>query len=298
MFCRYRQNIKRWQKCMKLEVINRYVEDFNQFIYETQGLEFWFARDLSSLLGYTKWNNFLNVIEKAKIACAKSGVIVNDNFSETFRLINMPNGGEKIVEDMFLTRYACYLVAQNGDSSKESVAFAMSYFAIQTRKQELLEKRISELERLQIREKLSGSEKIFSGLIYERGIDSQGFAIIKSKGDKALFGGYNTNEMKKRLKIPNNRSLADFLPSITIKAKDFANEITIFNVKKDGVVKNIHGISQDHEQNNRDVRNLLLQKGIAPESLPVEEDVKKLQRKFKSDEKIITKNAKKLDLTN
>lgn len=283
---------------MKLEVINRYVEDFNQFIYETQGLEFWFARDLSSLLGYTKWNNFLNVIEKAKIACAKSGVIVNDNFSETFRLINMPNGGEKIVEDMFLTRYACYLVAQNGDSSKESVAFAMSYFAIQTRKQELLEKRISELERLQIREKLSGSEKIFSGLIYERGIDSQGFAIIKSKGDKALFGGYNTNEMKKRLKIPNNRSLADFLPSITIKAKDFANEITIFNVKKDGVVKNIHGISQDHEQNNRDVRNLLLQKGIAPESLPVEEDVKKLQRKFKSDEKIITKNAKKLDLTN
>lgn len=283
---------------MKLEVINRYVEDFNQFVYETQGLEFWFARDLSGLLGYTKWKNFLNVIEKAKVACINSGVGVSDNFSETFRLINMPNGGEKIVEDMFLTRYACYLIAQNGDPGKEAIAFAMSYFAIQTRKQELLEKRISELERLQIREKLSDSEKIFSGLIYERGADSQGFAIIKSKGDKALFGGYNTNDMKKRLQVPNNRSLADFLPSITIKAKDFANEITIFNIKKDGIAKNIQGISLDHEQNNLDVRNLLLQKGIAPENLLAEEDVKKLQRKLKSDEKIITKNAKKLNLTN
>jgi DNA-damage-inducible protein D len=277
---------------MKLEVINRYVEDFNKFSYKVKDLEFWFARDLQILLGYSKWENFLNVIVKAKIACQKSGVNLDDNFSSTYRLTEMPNGGEKIVEDMFLTRYACYLVAQNSDSNKESVAFAMSYFAIQTRKQELLEKRISELERLQIREKLSGSEKVLSGLIYERGSDSKGFAIIKSKGDQALFGGYNTSDMKKRLGVSNSRSLADFLPSITIKAKDFANEITIFNIKKEGTTKNIKSISLDHEQNNRDVRKLLLQKGITPENLPAEEDVKKLQRKLKSDDKKIIKNAK------
>jgi len=279
---------------MKSEVINNYFNDFNKFVYEVDGLEFWFARDLQNLLGYSKWENFLNIIEKAKIACANSDIKVDDHFAYTVRAVDMPNGGVKEAEDMFLTRYACYLVAQNGDSSKEQVAFAMSYFAIQTRKQELLEKRIGELERLQIREKLSYSEKILSGMIYEKGIDSQGFATIKSKGDSALFGGYNTGDMKKRLGIPNSRPLADFLPTITIKAKDFANEITIFNLKKDGTVKSMAGVSLDHEQNNRDVRKLLLQKGIIPENLPAEEDVKKLQRKLKSDDKLIIKTAKKL----
>lgn len=279
---------------MKPEVINNYFNDFNKFVYEVDGLEFWFARDLQNLLGYLKWENFLNIIEKAKIACANSDIKVDDHFAYTVRAVDMPNGGVKETEDMFLTRYACYLVAQNGDSSKEQVAFAMSYFAIQTRKQELLEKRIGELERLQIREKLSYSEKILSGMIYEKGIDSQGFAIIKSKGDRALFGGYNTSDMKKRLGIPNSRPLADFLPTITIKAKDFANEITIFNLKKDGTAKSMAGVSLDHEQNNRDVRKLLLQKGIIPENLPAEEDVKKLQRKLKSDDKLIVKTAKKL----
>ncbi|MFA7663068.1 MAG: DNA damage-inducible protein D, partial [Patescibacteria group bacterium] len=208
---------------MKSEIIKSYFEDFNKFVYETNDLEFWFARDLQNLLGYSKWENFLNVIRKAKIACLKSNVRVGDHFADTTRVIDMPNGGIKETEDMFLTRYACYLIAQNGDSSKEQIAFAMSYFAIQTRKQELLEKRINDQERLQTREKLSFSEKVFSGVVFEKGIDSQGFAIIKSKGDKALFGGYNTNEMKERLGIPKNRPLADFLPTITIKAKDFAN---------------------------------------------------------------------------
>lgn len=279
---------------MKPEVINSYFNDFNKFVYEVDGLEFWFARDLQNLLGYSKWENFLNIIEKAKIACANFDIKVDDHFAYTVRAVGMPNGGVKEAEDMFLTRYACYLVAQNGDSSKEQVAFAMSYFAIQTRKQELLEKRIGELERLQIREKLSYSEKILSGMIYEKGIDSQGFAIIKSKGDSALFGGYNTSDMKKRLGISNSRPLADFLPTITIKAKDFANEITIFNLKKDGTAKSMTGVSLDHEQNNRDVRKLLLQKGIIPENLPAEEDVKKLQRKIKSDDKLIVKTAKKI----
>lgn len=279
---------------MKPEVINNYFNEFNRFVYEADGLEFWFARDLQNLLGYSKWDNFLNVIEKAKTACRNSGIKIDDHFADTARVTKMPNGGDKEVSDIFLTRYACYLIAQNGDSSKEQIAFAMSYFAIQTRKQELLEKRIIEIERLQIREKLSYSEKMLSGMIFEKGADSQGFAMIKSKGDQALFGGYNTSEMKKRLGVPNKRSLADFLPMITIKAKDFANEITIFNLKKDGSAKSIDGISLDHEQNNRDVRKLLLQKGIKPEDLPAEEDVKKLQRKLKSNDKLIIKNTKKL----
>lgn len=281
---------------MKPEVINNYFNEFNRFVYEADGLEFWFARDLQNLLGYSKWDNFLNVIEKAKTACRNSGIKIDDHFADTARVTKMPNGGDKEVSDIFLTRYACYLIAQNGDSSKEQIAFAMSYFAIQTRKQELLEKRIIEIERLQIREKLSYSEKMLSGMIFEKGADSQGFAMIKSKGDQALFGGYNTSEMKKRLGVPNKRSLADFLPMITIKAKDFANEITIFNLKKDGSAKSIDGISLDHEQNNRDVRKLLLQKRIKPEDLPAEEDVKKLQRKLKSSDKLIVKNTKKLKI--
>jgi len=279
---------------MKLEVINSYFKEFNRFVYEADGLEFWFARDLQNLLGYSKWNNFLNVIEKAKTACFNSDVKVEDHFADTVRVIKMPNGGNKETNDMFLTRYACYLIAQNGDSGKEPIAFAMSYFALQTRKQELLEKRMVELERLQVREKLSYSEKMLSGLIFERGADSQGFAIIKSRGDQALFGGYNTSDMKKRLGVPNKRSLADFLPTITIKAKDFANEITIFNLKKDISAKSMDGISLDNEQNNRDVRKLLLHKGINPENLPAEEDVKKLQRKLKSDDKLMVKNTRKL----
>ncbi len=279
---------------MKLDNIINYFNNFNKFVYEVDGLEFWFARDLQNLLGYSKWENFLNAIEKAKNACINSGIKTDDHFANTVRAVNMPNGGIKEVEDLFLTRYACYLIAQNSDPAKEQVAFAMSYFAIQTRKQELLEKRLGELERLQAREKLSNSEKELSGMIYERGVDGQGFALIKSKGDQALFGGYSTGDMKKRLGIPSNRALADFLPTITIKAKDFANEITVFNLKKEGSIRSMLGVSGEHEKNNRDVRNLLIQKGITPETLPIEEDVQKLKRKIKSDDRLILKTAKKI----
>lgn len=272
-------------------MIKSYLENFNSFVYEAGEIEFWFARDLQNLLGYSNWENFLNVIKKAKIACQNSGAILDDNFAETSQAISMPNGAIKEINDIFLSRYACYLIAQNSDSSKEQVAFAMSYFAIQTRKQELLEKRIVELERLQARDKLSSSEKGLSGLIYECGMDGQGFAVIKSKGDQALFGGVNTGDMKKRLGVPGSRALADFLPTITIKAKDFANEITIFNFKKDKLLFGLNNISQDHVKNNYDVRKLLLQKGIVPELLPVEEDTKKVKRRLDSDDKKLLKKS-------
>ncbi|MDO8667964.1 MAG: DNA damage-inducible protein D [bacterium] len=278
---------------MKLELIRTYFEEFNKCVYEAKGIEFWFARDIQNLLGYSKWENFLNVIEKAKEACKNSGVNVEDNFANTVRAVNMPNGGIKEVDDIFLTRYACYLIAQNGDSTKEPIAFAMSYFAIQTRKQEILEKRINDFERIQAREKLSFSEKKLSGVVYEKGVDNTGFAVIRSKGDQALFGGFTTNDMKNRLGIPKSRPLADFLPTITIKAKDFANEITIFNLKKDNAPTGLSGISHEHEINNRDVRNLLLQRGIHPESLPAEEDAQKVKRKIQSENKKLLKETKK-----
>ncbi len=277
---------------MKFELIKSYFEEFNKYVYEAGGFEFWFAKDLQILLGYTKWENFLNVIEKAKEACKNSGGVIEDNFVATVRAVNMPNGGIKEVDDMFLTRYAGYLIAQNGDPTKDQVAFAMSYFAIQTRKQEILEKRINDFERIQARDKLSTSEKKLSGVAYEKGVDSSGFAIIRSKGDQALFGGYTTNDMKKKLGIPNTRPLADFLPTITIKAKDFANEITIFNLKKDAGPSGLNEISREHMKNNYDIRNLLLQRGIRPESLPAEEDTQKVKRKIKNEDKKLLKEIK------
>lgn len=279
---------------MKSELIKSYLDMFESHVYKTDKVEFWFARDLQEILGYADWRNFLKVIDKAKTACANAGVNINDHFVNTIRAVNMPNGGIKEVDDIFITRYAGYLIAQNGDSSKEPIAFAMNYFAIQTRKQEILEKRIDEWERLQARDKLSLSEKGLSGVIYERGVDNQGFAIIRSKGDKALFGGYTTNEMKRRLAVPVNRPLADFLPTITIKAKDFANEITIFNLKKDPLLNGMIKIANEHVKNNEDVRNLLIQRGITPENLPVGEDLQRLKRKVKSEDKKLLKDAKRI----
>ncbi|MFA5184093.1 MAG: DNA damage-inducible protein D [Patescibacteria group bacterium] len=279
---------------MKLESIKNYLEDFNKFAYAAGDIEFWFARDLQNLLNYSNWENFVKVIEKAKIACETVGLKVADNFAPTSRVINMPNGGVKEIEDIFLTRYAGYLIAQNGDSSKEPVAFAMSYFAVQTRKQEILEKRIGDRERLQARDKLTLSEKNLSGLIYERGADSQGFALIKSKGDQALFGGLSTNDMKNRLGVPASRPLADFLPTITIKAKDFANEITVFNLKKDSFLSGLNNMASEHMKNNYDIRKLLLQRGIRPEDLPAEEDAQKLKRRLQSEDKKLLKDTKGL----
>lgn len=277
---------------MKTEIVKSYIEQFDDYSYRTENMEFWFARDLKGLLDYSKWENFVKVIEKAKIACDKAGGKIDDHFADSVRSVKMPNGGIKEIDDIILSRYACYLIAQNGNPSKEPVAFAMSYFATQTRKQEIIEKRIGEWERLQVREKLSLSEKELSGVIYERGVDGLGFALIRSWGDKALFGGHSTNEMKERLGVPKNRSLADFLPTITIKAKDFANEITVFNLKKDSGVRGQQQIANEHENNNSDVRKLLLKRGIRPEELPVEEDAKKLKRRVDSEDKKLLKGSR------
>ena len=261
--------------------------------YDQEGVEYWMARDLQTLLGYTEWRNFLQVIEKAKLACFNSHQPLGDHFVEVTKKVPLGSGSQREIEDIMLTRYACYLIAQNGDPKKGPIAFAQSYFAIQTRKQELLEERIALTERLIARKKLTETESELSTTIYQHGVDDQGFGRIRSKGDQALFGGNTTLEMKKRMGIPQNRPLADFLPTITIKAKDFATEITNFNTKD----KNLTGeeeITREHVKNNREVRALLGKSNIVPENLPPEEDIKKLERRIKSTEKQVIKDTKRL----
>lgn len=276
---------------MKKEIIQSLVNNFESRANKTsEGVEFWLARDLQELLGYDKWDNFSGVISKAKIACENTGHKVSDHFADAGKTIQMPKGAQKEIIDIMLTRYACYLIAQNGDSRKEEIAFAQNYFAIQTRKFEVIEKRIKEFERIIARQKLSETEKELSSVIFQQTGSDKNFALIRSKGDKALFG-YTTGEMKSRLGIPQSRALANFQPTIILKAKDFATEITIFNSKAKGL-KYEQSISGEHIANNRSVRETLLSRGIRPESLPAEEDVKKVERKLKSDDK---KNMKKLD---
>lgn len=282
---------ERKDSIMKKEIIAQLNKSFEESAYEQDGVEYWLARDLQILLEYAEWRNFLQVIEKAKTACNLSNQSISNHFVDANKTIDMPKGAKKEIDDIMLTRYACYLIAQNGDSRKETIAFAQTYFALQTRKQELLEERITLSERLSAREKLSETETELSGIIYERGVDNQGFSRIRSRGDSALFGNNNTLQMKKKLGIPENRPLADFLPTITIKAKDFATEITNFNVKKD----NLYGesaITSEHVKNNKDVRNLLANRGIKPEELPAEEDIKKLERRVKANEKQLPKDVK------
>lgn len=279
---------------MKHEIVQKLHKNFNDYAQKTEdGMEFWFARDLQALLGYDQWKNFQKVIEKAKIACENSGLIVDDQFADVGKMITVGKGASREIDDIALTRHACYLIAQNGDPRKDEIAFAMAYFAVQTRKQELVEKRILEIERLTFREKLTNSEKELSGIIYERGVDGMGFARIRSKGDQALFGGNTTQDMKKKLGIKNNRALADFLPAITIKAKDFANEITNFTLKRDTHICGEQPIISEHVKNNASVRNLLAEKEIYPETLPAEEDVKKVERKIKLEDKKMLKGANK-----
>jgi DNA-damage-inducible protein D len=280
---------------MKKEIIQSLTNNFEDHSHITEnGIEFWFARDLQHLLGYTEWRNFFKVITKAKITCEATNNEVSNHFVDVNKTITMPKGASKEIQDIMLTRYACYLIAQNGDPRKESIAFAQNYFAIQTRKFELIEQRIKDWERLQARQKLTFSEKELSELIYEQTGNDRNFGIIRSKGDQALFGGHNTKQMKAKLGVPQNRPLADFLPTITIKAKDFATEITVFNTKEKGF-KTERQISAEHITNNRSVRKILLERGIKPEELPAEEDIKKLERRVKSDNKKLDKNPDKLD---
>jgi len=278
---------------MKREIISHLHSSFELAVNETDGVEFWFARDLQELLGYTQWRNFLQVIDKAKIACNNAGQIEADHFADVSKMVDVGSGAKREIEDIILTRYACYIIAQNGDSRKDEIAFAMNYFAIIERKKELLEERLKTWERLKAREKLTISEKELSGLIFQKGIDNAGFARIRSKGDQALFGGKMTADMKARLNIPDNRPLADFLPTITIKAKDFANELTNVNIRK-ADLKTEFAITNEHVKNNKDVRGLLLKSGIKPENLPAEEDLKKIERKVKSEDKKLLKETKKL----
>nr|WP_295771341.1 DNA damage-inducible protein D [Rhodoferax sp.] len=269
---------------MKKELIQRLHKSFEDCAHQNEGVEFWLARELQELLGYTQWRNFEAVIDKAKMACEKAGQAVSDHFADVSKMVDIGSQTQRPVDDMALTRYACYLVAQNGDPRKDAIAFAMTYFAVQTRKQEIIETRMAEWERVQAREKLTLSQKELSGVLYERGIDGQGFGRILSKGDAALFGGVTTQGMKNRLAVPDGRPLADFLPTITIKAKDFVNEITNTQVKQQNLLGEAN-ITQEHVKNNRDVRKLLTDRQIVPEDLPVAEDVKKLERRLKSEEK-------------
>lgn len=277
---------------MKKELIAALFEKFERASHVINGVECWSARELQVILDYSEWRNFLKVIDKAKTACRNAGEEDSDHFVEINKMIELAKGAQRNVHDIALTRYACYLVAQNADPTKNEIAFAQTYFAVQTRKQEIIEQRLLDLARVNAREKLSKSEKKLSGIIYERGVDEKGFAAIRSKGDQALFGGFSTNDMKRKLSVPATRPLADFLPTLTIKAKDFATELTSHNVLE----KDLRGESQittEHVDNNLAVRGMLIERGVKPEVLPAAEDVKKVQRRLETDEKKLLEDVKK-----
>lgn len=282
---------------MDIQKIEQYKSAFDAIVRlvkdeDGNDIEVWYARELQKVLGYARWENFIVAIGRAIESCKTLGVGIDDHFREVTKMVQLGSGSQRDVQDFMLTRYACYLIAQNGDPKKEEIAFAQSYFAIQTRKVELIEERLNQIARLNTRERLRISEKQLSRNIYQRGIDDKGFGRIRSKGDSALFGGLTTEQMKKRLGIKSG-ALADYLPTLTIAAKNLATEMTNYNVEQ----KDLYGepnITAEHVQNNRSVRGMLGQRGIKPENLPPAEDIKKVERKVAKDEKLMQKSTSKL----
>ena len=283
---------------MEINRITSYTESFNAIANHIEGengekVEVWFARDLQSRLGYARWENFQVAIGRAVESCKSQNINVDDHFREVTKMVTLGSGAQREIQDYMLTRFACYLIAQNGDPKKEEIAFAQGYFAVQTRRAELIAEHLQYLARIEVRERLRASEKQLSQNIYERGVDDRGYARIRSKGDTVLFGGHTTEDMKRRLGVKSSRPLADFLPTLTIAAKNLATEMTNYNVEQ----KDLYGeasITTEHMDNNRSVRQMLSQRGIKPEELPPSEDIQKIERRVNSNEKKIEKTSSKL----